>query len=72
MQSKEIKLKITEDSCIHIKPINFEGKDHLVLNWNKHTKTDRVETFVCLSEEAAIQTAHAILAFFKENVAPSA
>jgi len=72
MQSKEIKLKITDDSCIHIKPMKIEGEDRLVLNWNKHTKDDRVETYVCLSEAAAIKTAHAILAFFQENVAPSA
>ena len=45
---------------------------HLVLNWNKHTNSDRVETYVCLSETAAKQTAMAILAHFEEKPEPSA
>lgn len=69
MQAKEIGLKITEDSCIHV---YSSGDSTITINWNKKTKTDRVETFIKLSEAAAIQTANAIFSFFSKEPEASA
>lgn len=72
MQAKEIGIKINENSCVHVIPRRFREKNGIQLIWKKDKDGDCVQTRVFLSEEAAIKTAHAILSFFEEDIAPSA
>ena len=72
-ERKDIHVKISETSCVQVSPdhCDLDGPGVTVV-WSRHDREVQVTTRIRLTKVAAVTTARAVLAFYDEEIEPSA